>query len=188
MSQPPTEQDIWWLVQAIKYWSDLIPAVQILILLIGIDIGMGILAAVSKRTLNSTTSFSGMCKKCGILLFVTMGAVLERLSGQPLTLLFAAAFAFQEIVSITENMVVLGVPVPQSIIDILEKIHSGKKDKLEQKSRGNTQMEKHTEATDHNTDALNRRSDQVSSHVAMPVIIVSTPEQSIIVTPTDPPL
>ena len=134
--QKLTLENITSAVDWLKYWAALIPSVKALVLLIGIDIASGWLLAFSKHTLNSSTSFSGMCKKVAILLMVTMGQILEPFAnGVPLTLMFATGFVFQEVLSITENMAAMGVPIPQSVVDVLDKVQTGRKAKLEQRSK-----------------------------------------------------
>lgn len=180
MNQQLSLEQLEWMVGLIRYWSGLIPAVKTLVVMIGLDIASGWMLAIAKCKLNSTTSFAGMMKKTMVLLLVAVAIVLEPYAnGLPLSMLVALGFIAQEGLSIMENAAALGIWMPQPLIDVLEKLQKGKKERLSQKTGTDA-------ALDRNTAAVNRRADQQDSPQVIPVVVINAPENPVPVTKADP--
>jgi len=104
------------------------PVVVALILLMFADILTGICCSVVKRTLNSSTSWRGMSRKAMMLLIVSVGAILEPLAqGIPLAKLIALFYLATEVLSVTENAALIGVPLPKVLVDLLIKLREDNK-------------------------------------------------------------
>src|SRR6478672_8235343 len=112
-----------WLIDAIKVVNGWLPMVPTLVYLMGLDIISGVILAFSKRTLNSTTSTTGICRKAMTILLVAMGIALEPLcNGLPVSTLIALGYVKGEVLSIMENASALGLPLPAIISEVLAKI------------------------------------------------------------------
>lgn len=188
-----THEQIGWFITAAAWWAQQIPVVKALVLLIGIDIASGWLLAISKHTLNSTTSFQGMCKKVAIMLFVVVGIVIEPFAnGLPLSVIFATGFLIQELLSIVENMAALGIKFPSAVLEVLEKFQDSKKCKLDQKARGASVLERNTVAQDENTAALQSlavsRQDNTAAIRGLTHFHESAPLPVVVVNPPDHPV
>ena len=108
-------------------WGGLIAMVQLLLILMLIDIASGILGAAQRGELSSQCSFAGMTKKAMTLLIVAAcGAiecyVPESIGQVPLQAAVAGFYCAGEVLSILENAVEAGLPVPQVIRDALAKL------------------------------------------------------------------
>jgi toxin secretion/phage lysis holin len=111
-----------WLKVAVD-WLRGQPVVVALILLMFADVVTGICCSIAKRTLSSSTSWRGMSRKAMMLLIVGVGAILEPLAqGIPLAKLIALFYIATEVLSITENAAIMGVPLPKVLIDLLIKL------------------------------------------------------------------
>lgn len=123
MSEPkiPIDPILQWVADI----NNIYPFVGTAIALMGIDIVIGFIAAFKKKTLSSTISHVGMSKKAIQLLLIAVGRVLEPYtSGMPVGSMAASAFCVTELVSIIENSARAGVPIPQWLIDALQKVKS----------------------------------------------------------------
>lgn len=66
--------------------------------------------------LESKAGFKGLCRKCMILVFVAIGARLDLLLGTDLIRdAVCIGFTVNELISITENAGLMGVPIPKAI-------------------------------------------------------------------------
>ena len=103
-----------------------------LIAVMAVDFIMGLLIAlVLKRSpksesgkISSKSCFSGLCKKCTMLLFILIAHRLDVSLGtdyiKPAAVI---AFIVNELISVTENAGIIGIPMPEIItkaIDILK--------------------------------------------------------------------
>jgi len=83
----------------------------------------------SSGGLDSKAGFIGLCKKCLILLFVVLGALIDRGMGME-TAMFRSAICWfyvaNEGLSIVENMALAGVPFPDWIKAALEQLKQKK--------------------------------------------------------------
>ena len=108
--------------------------IQTLFVMITIDYLTGIMKAIVKKNLNSYIGWRGMMKKCGILLTIIVAVQIENITHQPETIhnLVAFAFVVNEGISILENLIEVGVPVPEFLIKFLKKM----KDENEKEGEG----------------------------------------------------
>lgn len=102
-----------------------------LLIFMAIDYGSGLIcAAVFKASPKSETGalesyacWKGLCRKCMILLFVLIGARLDLVMGiSYIRDAVCIAFIASELISITENAGLMGIPLPaviNSAVDIL---------------------------------------------------------------------
>lgn len=93
--------------------------IQILITVIVLDYFTGIAYAIVTKKLSSQIGFKGFCKKCFILVVLILAVQLDKLLGlkdiwRTLVIYY---YVSVEALSIFENMVNLGLPVPSSITD-----------------------------------------------------------------------
>jgi toxin secretion/phage lysis holin len=95
-------------------WGGLEMAVQVLLILMGVDVATGMLAAWRERTLSSRFGWRGITiRKATTLLVVAMASAAEPLLGGIDAGTFAAGFyCATEALSVIENAARAGVPVP----------------------------------------------------------------------------
>lgn len=108
-------------------WGGLIAMVQLLLILMVLDIFSGMLAAAQKGELSSQCSFRGMTKKAMILLVVASAGAIEcyvpeSIGAIPLQASVAGFYSAGEVLSILENAVAAGLPVPQFLREALAKL------------------------------------------------------------------
>ena len=113
-------------------------ALRLLVLLMGLDylsgVGVALLGKSPKSeggALSSKAGFAGLARKAMILIVILLAAVLDNLTGSAACTGAAAMFYIvNESLSILENAVLLGVPVPQKLMQALDvaKLVSDKKD------------------------------------------------------------
>lgn len=74
---------------------------------------------------NSAYGLKGLCKKCLMLLFVIVAVQADRLMGGDFVRdAVCIGFATNEILSITENLGLAGVPMPQAVVKALEQLQT----------------------------------------------------------------
>lgn len=103
-------------------------AVRLLVLLMGLDylsgVGVALLGKSPKSeggALSSRVGFAGLMRKAMILIVILLAAVLDNLTGSAACTGAAAMFYIvNESLSILENAVLLGVPVPQKLTQALD--------------------------------------------------------------------
>lgn len=128
LSAPTWITDLWAMLSAF-------PMVKVLGILILADIVSGTLAAIGKKTLNSTTSFIGVTRKAMVILILALSAAMEPFAGGiPLANMVALLYIKNELISIAENAAALGVQFPDAIMEMLSKVQTQKAAKLEQKT------------------------------------------------------
>ena len=108
-------------------WGGLGALIQLLLILMLIDCATGVLGAAQRRELSSEISFRGMTKKATALLLVGAAAAIETYAGDlvgglPLDEAVAGFYCAHEGLSILENAVGAGLPVPQVLRDVLAKL------------------------------------------------------------------
>ena len=108
-------------------WGGLIAMVQLLLILQALDVATGILSAAGRGQLSSKVSWAGMTKKVSTLLVVVMAGALQSyaggmVSGLPIVEAVAGFYCANESISILENAVEAGLPVPQTLRDALAKL------------------------------------------------------------------
>ncbi len=96
-----------------------------MIAFMAVDYITGVLVAVINKNLSSEIGFKGLVKKLLILVFVAMGHIMDTYvigSGSALMSAVMLFFLANEGVSIIENAVGLGMPVPKKLRDVLEQL------------------------------------------------------------------
>ena len=91
-----------------------------------IDYITGVMCAIVDRKLSSAIGFKGLFKKVRIFTLVGIGHILDtRVIGSGSVLRTAIIFFYisNEGVSLIENAVHIGLPVPQKLKDVLEQLH-----------------------------------------------------------------
>jgi len=98
-------------------------ALQILVLFVILDYITGLVAAWFKKNLNSEVGFKGIFKKVLLFIPVAICYALDQVIGQEILRSLAIFFYIaNEGLSITENLGLCGVPVPQQLMDALEQL------------------------------------------------------------------
>lgn len=104
-------------------------AIKLLVTLIVIDYMTGFLAAAKYKKINSDVMFWGGIRK-GVVFFVIIVAVLadEMLNNSMpvLRTLVIYYYIAREGLSVTENCALLGVPLPQQLVDVLAQLQGDK--------------------------------------------------------------
>ena len=109
--------------QWIFAFSKQFPAVSILLGMMVLDFLMGVTVAYGAKTLSSSASFKGMCKKVAMLLLVMTAGLVDKASGATAAAqMVAMAFIATEAWSILENSARLGIKLPPELIDALSKL------------------------------------------------------------------
>ncbi|MBB6218169.1 toxin secretion/phage lysis holin [Anaerosolibacter carboniphilus] len=99
--------------------------IKILAVLMVIDYVTGIMKAISNKDLASDVGFRGLMKKAAILFVVILAHQLDLTIPQenPIFRTMACYFYIaNEGISITENIALLGVPLPGGIVNMLKKM------------------------------------------------------------------
>ncbi len=99
-------------------------ALEILLWMILLDYLTGVFKAIFNKKLNSEVGIKGVIKKVGYLIIVAVAVMLDRIIGDTGAIRNIVIFFFvaNEGISLVENWVAMGLPMPQVIIDTLEQI------------------------------------------------------------------
>lgn len=100
-----------------------------LIVFVVVDYITGLMAAFIQKKLSSDTGFKGICKKVAVFCLVGVGHILDaQVIGTGSVLRTAVIFFYlsNEGISIIENVAIIGLPVPQKLIDVLEQLREEK--------------------------------------------------------------
>ena len=74
---------------------------------------------------NSAYGLKGLCKKCLMLLFVLTAVQMDKLMGADYVRdAVCIGFCVNEVLSITENLGLAGVPLPQAVVKALEQLQT----------------------------------------------------------------
>lgn len=108
--------------------------IKTLIVLIVLDYATGIIKAIYNRALSSEIGFKGICKK--VVMLISVAAINSLQNGLgiysiPVREIFVMFLACNEGISLLENAVDLGVPVPKKIVDKLVQVRDDLFDKEE---------------------------------------------------------
>jgi toxin secretion/phage lysis holin len=97
---------------------------EILVIMTVIDYVTGLLKAVCNKCLSSYIGWRGLIKKTSVFICIMVAVQIERMINKPDTLHDIVAFAFvvNEGISIVENLVSIGVPVPKVLIQFLKRM------------------------------------------------------------------
>ena len=91
-----------------------------------IDYITGVMCAIVDKKLSSAIGFKGICRKVLIFALVGIGHILDTHvigSGSVMRTAIIFFYISNEGVSLIENAVHLGLPVPQKLKDVLEQLH-----------------------------------------------------------------
>ncbi|WP_142414378.1 phage holin family protein [Hathewaya massiliensis] len=113
-------------------------ALQILIIFMVLDYIMGVLIALSNKTLSSNIGFKGLLKKTVILVVLIVAVCLDRLlntGNWVFRTLVCYFYIANEGISILENCACLGVPVPKKITEALAQLKEGNKKEIKEQSK-----------------------------------------------------
>ena len=100
-------------------------ALEIMLITVIIDYLSGVCAAFKTKTLNSSIGYQGLMKKGSMFLIVILAAQMDRLTGNAGTgfrTCTALFFAFNEALSIVENVGKVGVKIPDLLRRMLTKL------------------------------------------------------------------
>jgi len=100
-------------------------ALNVLVVMMVLDYAIGCLGAVKLAKLNSEVMFWGGIRKISILTVVALAVLFDQMLGNPDPILRTLAiyfYAAREGVSVTENLGILGVPLPPGIARVLEQL------------------------------------------------------------------
>lgn len=97
-----------------------------LIAFVVIDYIIGVLCAISDKTLSSEVGFKGVCRKVLIFALVGIGNIVDIYVLEGTGVLRTAVIFFylsNEGVSLLENAAHLGLPIPEKLKEVLEQLH-----------------------------------------------------------------
>lgn len=100
-------------------------ALNVLVVAMAVDYVTGFLGAVKKKQVNSEVMFWGGIRKGAILAVVAMAVLLDRMLGNADPVLRTLAiyyYAAREGLSVTENLGIIGVPLPPAFVKVLEQL------------------------------------------------------------------
>jgi toxin secretion/phage lysis holin len=105
----------------VALWANISSVMHMLVMLMCMDFVSGLVVAILSKTLNSTKSFQGITKKVLTLLLVTAANYVTALCHIPFDVgaMVGTAYCVNELISLTENCSIAGVPIPPAFIDIL---------------------------------------------------------------------
>ena len=101
---------------------------QILVAVVTIDYLTGIGAAFVSKRLDSKIGSKGIIKKVGLFVLVSLTHLLDKGTGMSAPILQTATIWYlvgNEGISITENLAEIGVPIPKSLREGLERFKKG---------------------------------------------------------------
>ena len=88
------------------------------------DIISGILVSIDRKELASDVQCRGINQQMGMMLIVVMCYAAQRVFPEiPLGAIACCLYISKEGLSLVENVVLLGVPVPEELVSVLEKVH-----------------------------------------------------------------
>lgn len=101
--------------------------VELLAVAMALDFFTGFLKGVKCKTLSSKTARDGMFKKIGVFVFLAAAVVLDKLLGYHghkayFRSFIASVFIAIELISLAENVEILGVKLPRKMRDVLIQI------------------------------------------------------------------
>jgi toxin secretion/phage lysis holin len=98
---------------------------KVLVLFMSLDYFTGFMGGIINKNLSSAVGFRGILKKTTILSVLIVAVLLDRLLNNG-TWVFRTLVCYfyiaNEAISLLENAVKIGVPVPQKLVDTLEQL------------------------------------------------------------------
>lgn len=112
------------------YLGGVDPSLYTLLAFVVVDYITGVLRAVNEKTLSSRVGTKGITKKVLIFLLVGVGHMLDVQLGTGNVLRDAVIFFYisNEGISLLENAVAIGLPVPEKLREILQQLHEKKEE------------------------------------------------------------
>lgn len=109
-------------------------ALAILVSMMILDYITGVTRGFIQGKLSSEYGFKGIAKKVVIFYVIILAVLIDRLIGEGWIFRTVACFwyAANEGISIIENVVSLGIPVPDTIVNALEQLKQGNKKELKE--------------------------------------------------------
>lgn len=102
-----------------------VPLMTTLLIVQGVDVVTGVMVGKQDKSVASAPFFAGMKKKVGMWALVILGNLIDGIAfaGMPVAKTAVVSFLIAgEGLSVTENLAVLGVPIPKFITDYLQKL------------------------------------------------------------------
>lgn len=117
------------------YLNVLLVPLIVLIVVMVIDYGTGMAQAYISHTLNSRIGVTGILKKIGYIIAVTVGIVADYLISSALVncginitinccigMIVTVWFIINELISILENLAEIGTPLPEFLVSIVKRL------------------------------------------------------------------
>lgn len=109
-------------------------SLKTLVVLIALDYTTGFIKGIYNKNLSSEIGFKGICKK--VVMLISVAAINSLQNGLgiyniPIREMFVMFLACNEGISLLENAVALGVPVPKKVVDKLVQVRNDLFDKEE---------------------------------------------------------
>lgn len=106
-------------------WANLSLVLQVLIFLMILDFVTGLMVAIQQQNLSSHKSYRGISKKVVVLALITATAIIQQHLNIdiPLVEVVSGFYIANEFISILENADVAGVPLPDTLRDVLERLN-----------------------------------------------------------------
>lgn len=110
-------------VSTIGWWANLPHVIHTLVILMGLDIATGIVAAAVAGKVSSKSMFQGMLRKIAVFPILYLVHLLEEPLSIPFELesVVTVGYIAYEAMSIIENCATAGVPIPAVIVQALAK-------------------------------------------------------------------
>lgn len=100
-------------------------ALQVLVYLMVVDYITGLLGAIKRKSVDSEVMFWGGVRKGLILAVLALAVLLDTMVGNTEPILRTLAIYFyagREGISVTENLGILGLPLPKALADVLTQV------------------------------------------------------------------
>ena len=97
-----------------------------LIAFVALDYVTGVLLAIRDKKLSSEIGFRGICKKAMIFVLVAVGHILDQSvigTGSSLRTMLILFYLSNEGISILENAGAIGLPLPQKLKEVIQRIN-----------------------------------------------------------------
>lgn len=106
-------------------WMIQYPFLAELLLLISLDVLLGSLRALVEKVLNSDVAGKGISKKAAMIaaVFVMYTIQQSNPNSPPIAQWMIGGFCYSELLSIFENLTMLGVPLPKKLTDSLDDLY-----------------------------------------------------------------
>lgn len=142
-----------------------------LVFFIGVDYLTGSIAAIKNKELSSNVGFYGLIKKFLLFILVIIGQGLDTMCIELFKIetshwvrdFFVVGIVAMELISITENLVRLDVPIPAKIKELLALYHTSKKHNIPEQTHKVIPQDTSTNTEDSNTSDIENNSSDLNS-------------------------